>query len=147
MKMEHYVLGFCFDVRGINVALIEKKRPRWQAGNWNGIGGHGEEGEAPVVTMRREWKEETGQTFDDWRGTFTFTCPGGTVFCFVGFNDKLHEIRTITDETVEIFSVGALPPNMMDNLRWMIPFSVSDVVWPVSFSQMDISHSTLRSNP
>lgn len=53
-----YVLGFAFDLADNSVALIEKKRPDWQKGHWNGLGGHIEEGESPHAAMVREFLEE-----------------------------------------------------------------------------------------
>lgn len=57
--MMRYVLGFAFTANG-RVALIQKQKPAWQAGRWNGIGGKIEEGESPVQAMAREFREETG---------------------------------------------------------------------------------------
>jgi hypothetical protein len=56
--MTRYVLGFM--VWGSLVSLIRKKRPKWQAGKLNGVGGHVEEGEPPRNAMAREFFEETG---------------------------------------------------------------------------------------
>lgn len=57
--MKHYVLGFAFD-KDRRLALIRKKRPDWQAGRWNGIGGHVEQDESCREAMAREFVEETG---------------------------------------------------------------------------------------
>ena len=65
--MTEYVCGFAFDNTKQYVTLIEKKRPNWQAGYLNGVGGHIEEGEVPFernevpvgtdhTSLRKEWK-------------------------------------------------------------------------------------------
>ena len=54
-----YVLGFAFTTDG-RVALIQKKRPAWQAGRLNGIGGKVEGTEHSAAAMVREFREETG---------------------------------------------------------------------------------------
>lgn len=56
--MTSYVLGFCFSYDRSKVILIHKKKPAWQAGRLNGIGGHIEPGEAPMDAMVREFQEE-----------------------------------------------------------------------------------------
>jgi 8-oxo-dGTP pyrophosphatase MutT (NUDIX family) len=59
MKTE-YVVGFLFDEYFENVVLINKKRPKWQNGKLNGVGGHVELNETAAEAMSREFKEETG---------------------------------------------------------------------------------------
>ena len=48
MIKKHYVLGFIFNRQKDNVLLVEKKRPEWQKGKWNGIGGKIKENESPL---------------------------------------------------------------------------------------------------
>lgn len=43
---------------GPRALLLEKGRPAWLAGLWNGIGGHVERGEYPFDAMVREAAEE-----------------------------------------------------------------------------------------
>ena len=78
---KHYVLGFVFNYSKNQVLLIEKQRPAWQMGRWNGIGGEIEEGETPYQAMVRESVEETGFTHP-FICKIIFTCPGGTVYVF-----------------------------------------------------------------
>ena len=132
LKMKHYVLGFCFDVPGDSVLLIEKNRPDWQKGNWNGVGGHIEDGETPIDAMRREFKEETGLTLRMWDHTVVYTCPGGTVYVFRGFHSSIEDAKTMTDEKVGMWPVDALPPRHMSNLDWLIPLQDADIAWPLS---------------
>lgn len=55
-----YVVGYAFSPDGTQVALIEKLRPEWQAGKYNGIGGKIKSGELAMHAMAREFGEETG---------------------------------------------------------------------------------------
>ena len=44
-----YTLGFVFDRDLQHVLLIQKQRPAWQAGKFNGIGGKLEAGEHTIT--------------------------------------------------------------------------------------------------
>ena len=57
---ERYCLGFMFDPAYERVLLMVKKRPAWQEGLLNGIGGKIESGESCLEAMNREFFEETG---------------------------------------------------------------------------------------
>ncbi len=53
-----YVLGFAFDKHD-NVLLVQKTKPKWQMGLYNGIGGRIETWDkSDADAMRREFKEE-----------------------------------------------------------------------------------------
>lgn len=66
--MTHYVLGFAFrHDNSKSVAMILKKKPDYQAGKYNGIGGHVEENETYHGAMVREFKEESGVEIKEWR--------------------------------------------------------------------------------
>ena len=56
--MKHYVLGFRYNESGI--LLIQKSKPDWQKGLWNGLGGSVESGETSRMAMVREFAEESG---------------------------------------------------------------------------------------
>jgi len=58
--MKTYCLGFIRSVRGDELLLIEKQRPAYQAGMFNGIGGKCEPGEDGLAAMIRECEEECG---------------------------------------------------------------------------------------
>lgn len=57
-KTVEYVCGFAF--RGEEVLLIQKLKPEWQRGKWNGLGGKIEDRETPHNAMVREFMEECG---------------------------------------------------------------------------------------
>lgn len=109
--MIRYVLGFAFTLSGA-VALIEKKRPDWQRGRWNGIGGHVNEGETPVHAMSREFQEETGVLIlpSEWRlvgqmGTASDLHENWCCYVFTVTDDRVYQARTRTDERVQLIRV------------------------------------------
>src|SRR5262245_6680033 len=58
--MQSYVVSFLFDQRCERVLLMMKRRPAWQAGKRNGVGGKVEPGESVHDAMHREGLEEIG---------------------------------------------------------------------------------------
>jgi len=58
--MQNYVVGFPLNIDGDETILIKKKRPKWQKGYFNGVGGHIEKDETPAEAMSREFLEEAG---------------------------------------------------------------------------------------
>lgn len=121
-KWQEYVCGFMFDITGSDVLLIKKNRPKWQEGKWNGIGGKIYTGESAVTAMVREFKEETGvETCEGkWNLKVNRYSPISQVFFFWSIGN-LRAAKQTTDEEIGIFSVTALPLNVIDNLRWLIP--------------------------
>jgi 8-oxo-dGTP diphosphatase len=124
-----YVLGFAFD-NNDRVAVILKKRPAWQSGKYNGIGGKIEEGELPRRAMTREFKEETGFLIPpgDWRcfGQLAGKTDGQywKVFLYAAYNIDLNELKSPTDEKVTIMPCAWIPRYAcIDNLKWLVPFA------------------------
>lgn len=145
-----YVLGFAFTTDG-RVALIQKKRPAWQAGRLNGIGGKVEGTEHSAAAMVRECREETGVDTPEkawqFRGrmygqnwsVFVYTCTleiiknARTVEDERVFLIYLDDLETITEKCIE--NVGALiqlcripvqqpsgiPPRFELNYLWHFP--------------------------
>ena len=107
-----YVLGFAFDLYGA-VALIEKARPDWQQGRWNGIGGHREAGEAGPEAMAREFYEESGMvtTADKWRHVGRINKTGAYRCLVYTAQFPILRCHTVTDERVKVF-----PPAEQDAL-------------------------------
>ena len=130
MSRTRYCCGFAFDTDDLNyVYLIEKKRPEWQEGLLNGVGGHIETEETPRQAMVREFKEETGiSTFEsDW----TYFCYlvdtsfKWEVYFFVShIRHPAHSVGK-TDEKVERFLVSELHElPVISNLHWLIPLAL-----------------------
>jgi len=131
---KQYVCGFLFQHlgNGARVMLIEKKRPAWMAGKLNGIGGAIKPDESPVQAMIREFKQETGVTFDNW----IYFCQmryidKATIHFFYGIAPVLfNACKTQTDETLvntsvdsDILEVFRQQMNIVPDLRWLIPMA------------------------
>lgn len=95
----NYCLGFLTDATGTQVLLMEKRRPSWQAGRLNGIGGKVEEGEDALGAMRRECQEETGLEVLEWSPLGAISFEGGQVHVFHAQAD-LSLAQSTTDEPV-----------------------------------------------
>ena len=126
---KNYVVGFLFDDAERNVVLIEKKRPDWQAGKLNGVGGRIELGESPSQTMRREFREEAGQDVATWKPVVTMQGDRWLVFFFKAFGFP-HLSRTMTDENVSVVDVKCLPEIVLPKLKWLIPLCLDSSVFP-----------------
>lgn len=127
--MRDYVAGFVFDGLGQIVLLIEKRRPKWQAGLLNGIGGSIEPGESPAQAMSREFLEEAGVTVNPsaWRDIAVLSFPAGRVFFFSLFSGlACGGARAQTDEPlrcVRVSELGSL--DVVPNLRFLIPLCLA----------------------
>lgn len=128
------VVGFMFC--GVHVLLVNKQKPKWQKGLWNGVGGKVEDGETPVFAMPREFLEETGikTTQDYWTHFGTEAGPGYELACYKaevvtptgvsgvwlpptpGANDVGEELRWITVHTLHGYP-------KLGNLNWLIPLA------------------------
>ncbi|SRR6266576_1705448 len=123
------VAGFLF-VNGAGVLLVEKRRPTWQAGLLNGIGGVMKDGETPLYAMVREFRKETGYAEGlEWRHYATEIEPfGATVHFFTagiwhmhsswpsfnGVGERLHFVHP--EEIYRRRVVG--------NLQWLVPLAL-----------------------
>jgi len=132
------VCGFFFSVNRETVVLIRKRRPPWQAGLLNGVGGKIEEHEAPLDAMRREFREETGLYVEDWDDFCLHHDEnnGFEVTYFRAFGDDVTSCETRTDEDVGCYPVSALPSlSLVPNLAWIVPMALdrdlssAETVW------------------
>lgn len=107
--MKKYVVGFAFN--GPDVLLIKKNRPKWQKGLYNGLGGHIEENETPIVAMVREFKEECGieTTELQWEEFAIMKGKDWVCYCFWARNtfDLCNAIQT-TDEELKTINAYTL---------------------------------------
>ena len=127
---KEYVCGFMFDQASFphvhcRVLLIEKQRPLWQRLLLNGIGGEIEPGETPAQAMMREFAEETGINFADWK----YFCKLGdrrdwTIHFFYAVSD-IDQAKQMTDEKLIAFNVGTAfcTRRIIPNLRWLVPMA------------------------
>lgn len=123
MKTE-YAVGFMHDDH--RIALVRKNRPDWQAGLWNGVGGHIEEyDKSPAHAMAREFWEEAGirTDADDWNLRMTLEGPYATINVFSTFDERVVSVKTMTDEKVDCFWIEDLfdQIRVVPNLYWIIP--------------------------
>jgi 8-oxo-dGTP diphosphatase len=125
--MQEYACGFLFSPDRSRVLLIRKRRPAWQAGKLNGVGGKIEPGETPIEAMRREFREEAALDIAGWQQVLRLTGPDwvGHFFRAVGDIDAAY---AVTDEQLERHPTASLPPDTIPNLRWMIPMLLDDDV-------------------
>ena len=127
--MKKYVLGFAFSSDGKRVVLIEKTKPEFLKGLWNGVGGKIEEyDETPAHAMEREFWEETGVKLTGWSNMFFIDNPENEYQMWVYFalDDRINECRTTTEEKVSIVNVEHLDMYKLSrNVQWFIHFVLS----------------------
>jgi 8-oxo-dGTP diphosphatase len=128
--MTKYVLGFLFDPRLEHVVLIEKRRPGWQAGKHNGVGGKIEEGETPDQAMVREFREETGVEITTWRQYATLNSHAGDfqLNVFFAISADYDKVVSVTDEEIVVWYISELElwkDNIIPNVRWLIPMALA----------------------
>lgn len=135
--MNKYVLGFAFFKKW--VLLIEKKRPEWQKGLLNGVGGEMENNEPPAQAMHREFKEETGIDIPlpncVWKHVITLVSTeyDSIVYVFrVKFEFDFTSMLKQTDERSHLCEVGNMYKPVVPDLNWMIPLMLSDVEFPIT---------------
>jgi 8-oxo-dGTP diphosphatase len=107
--MKKYVVGFAFNDN--HVLLIEKKRPNWQKGLLNGLGGHIEGDEQPITAMVREFEEECGisTTEADWEQFATMKGEDWICYCFRSRNVfDLAPAKQTTDEMPKIINAYSI---------------------------------------
>ena len=124
--MTKYVCGFMFNEDLSQVALIVKNKPEWQKGVLNGIGGKIEIGESGLDAMIREFKEETGLHYEDWRPLLSLREDDWQVLFFFAKCPHQHfaDIDTTTDEEVLKANMDYLPSlATIDNLQWLVPMA------------------------
>lgn len=125
--MEQYTVGFIFNEDLSKILLIHPNRPEWQVGKLNGPGGKVEEDETPVDCVVREIEEETSLIIpsDKWTLTAVEHHTDMQVHFFTAtYSGDLDEIKQLTDEKIEWFSITPLPEKVLPNLRWLIPLSI-----------------------
>jgi 8-oxo-dGTP pyrophosphatase MutT (NUDIX family) len=136
MIPQNYVLGFIFSPSLARVLLVKKARPTWQAGRFNGIGGHVEPGENIDKAMEREAEEEAGITPGqlNWHhfGEMSFRRNLARVFLYSARDPGETECLcapTPDQDTEPIEWVAwresIQPVPMMHNLHWLLPMAVS----------------------
>lgn len=131
---QRYVVGFMFNEKRNQVALIRKLKPEWQRNKLNGIGGKVEEGEPHIEAMVREFKEETGYT--TMRHNWFRFCEmsggenddgGPFEIHFFATHGDLSKLESVEKEQVELHFVSdmhPMRPSMVENLSWLIGLAI-----------------------
>ena len=97
---------------------MRRRRPAWQAGRLNALGGKLMQGEGAATAARREVL-----VWDD---------AEYVMHVMRGESERASEARTMEDQEVFLADVNALPHNVIDNLRWLVPLALDgDVAFPI----------------
>ena len=126
--MVNCVVGFLKS--GGDILLVQKIKPSWQKGFYNGVGGKIEEGETPIEAMHREWKEETidGRP-QKWEEFATLNFDGVYIHFFVAQDDTFWfgwwQNQNDIGEKFCWFPEESIPtsPAVVKNLQWLVPLS------------------------
>lgn len=129
------VIGFCFDSKMHNVALILKNKPEWQKGLLNGIGGKKEPIDGySYCAMKREFLEETGvKTFgENWNQFAILDGLDWIVYCFYCKDTEIYNaVKTTEAELIIKIPVNELPKyKTINNLQWLIPLAIDCEIQP-----------------
>jgi len=125
--MTKYVLGFMFNEKCTDVLLIEKLKPDWQKGKFNGIGGKMGEGELGSSAMAREFEEETGIEYDDWNYVVTMYGDDWLVEVFTAKSDDVFSAASMEEEKVNLIPISELHKyDVIPNLDWLIPMCLDE---------------------
>lgn len=133
MSKIHYVVGFMFDQTMSKLVLIRKKKPEFQAGLLNGVGGKIEDGETPIDAMVREFDEEAGVLTrpSNWHHLLTLTTNNIVLHIFWSrFNTVIGQVFSRTDEPIVIVPSLPVRPDVLLNLQWIIPLILHRAQYP-----------------
>lgn len=128
-----FVLALLYSMDGRQVVLMQRTRPLWQAGRVNALGGGIIEGETPASAARREVREECGVDVAEWTEVVVWEDAEYRMHVMRAMSARASEARTLEDQEVFLASVDALPANVIDNLRWLVPLALDrDVAMPIA---------------
>ena len=120
--MTSYSCGFLFDVAG-RVVLIRKKRPDWQVGMLNGVGGHVEGHETFHECMVREFKEEAQLHVPDWQRFAVLRIDESTIVFYRAEVVSFNGVTAMTDEPLVFTDSFKMPADTIPNLQWLVPMA------------------------
>ena len=127
-----FVLALLYSVDRRRVVLMRRTRPAWQAGRVNALGGRLQSGESAAAAARREVREECGVDVAEWREVLVWEDAEYVMHVMRGVSEHALEARSIEDQEVFLEEVLALPDNVIDNLRWLVPLALdADVAFPI----------------
>lgn len=143
-----YVLALLFTPDRARVVLMHKTRPAWQAGRVNALGGKLLAGETPAEAARREVREEAGVEVAGWEELLVWDDPVYRLHVVRAFDAAAERAHTAEDQDVFLAAVDALPANLIDNLRWLVPLALDrDVAVPMRVRSAAAEGSGLTEPP
>lgn len=143
-----YVLAFLFTTDRRRVVLMRKTRPAWQAGRVNALGGKVLTSETPADAARREVREEAGVDVPAWEEFLMWEDPVYRMHALRAFDSAAEHAHTAEDQEVFLAEVTDLPPELIDNLRWLIPLALDrDVATPIHVRSANPEGSGLTEPP
>jgi 8-oxo-dGTP diphosphatase len=143
-----YVLALLFSADRSRVVLMRKTRPAWQAGRVNAPGGKLLPDESPCDAARREVREEAGVDVARWEEFLAWDDPVYRLHAVRAFDDAALRAHTAEDQEVFLADTAALPPGLIDNLRWLIPLALdADVGVPIRVASAKPEGSGLTEAP
>lgn len=116
MNKNKHVIGFITNAN--RIMLIEKKKPAWQKGMFNGVAGQILEDEDPAQAISREAQAQTGLSGLRWTEIFMKN-KEEDVFYLNAETSTLEFNRFKKDaaEDIHVFSIEVLPDNCVHNVR------------------------------
>jgi len=143
-----YVLALLFTADRQEIVLVDKTRPAWQAGRVNALGGKLRDGESVEDAARREVREEAGVDVASWERVLVWRDAQYTMHVVRAFDDAARRARTAEDQHVFRAPVHALPLNVIDNLRWLVPLALDrEVALPIDVRSASPTGSGLTEPP
>jgi 8-oxo-dGTP diphosphatase len=138
--MTKYCLGFMFNENETDVLLIEKQKPSWQRGKFNGIGGKVEEGETSMMAMCREFNEETGIDNSLWDYVVSIYGEDWHVDVFTIKDDVVFNFEQKESERLALIPIKDLDDfNVIHNLYWLIPLCLEmNIDYSISNNKLSI---------
>jgi 8-oxo-dGTP diphosphatase len=127
---------------------MRKSRPAWQAGKINALGGKIQPGESPPEAARREVREEAGVDVEPWEEFLVWDDHVYRMHALRAFHAAAGRARTAEDQEVFLASARELPPDVIENLRWLVPLALeTDVAIPVHVNSAAPTGSGLTEPP
>lgn len=127
-----FVLALLYTADQRRVVLMRRTRPAWQAGRVNGLGGALMAGELPHDGARREVREECGVDVAEWTEVLVWEDAEYRMHVMRAVSELARGARTLEDQEVFLADVDALPANVIDNLRWLVPLALdAEVAMPI----------------
>ncbi|HEX6058719.1 MAG TPA: NUDIX domain-containing protein [Gemmatimonadaceae bacterium] len=145
-----YVLALLFTPDRERVVLMRKTRPAWQAGRVNALGGKLARGETAAAAAEREVREEAGVHVpaEAWEEFLVWDDPIYRMHAVRAVHEAAARAHTAEDQEVFLADVRALPPELIDNLRWLVPLALDgDVGVPVRVTSANPDGSGLTEPP